>query len=148
MDLNYDGLMVETHCAPDNALTDAAQQVTPDSLIGILSNLVIRDELPSLGSMDELTRLRKRINNLDDELLKVLARRADVSRNIGIYKKENNMSILQAKRWKSLMSDHLQQARRNNMNEKFVNDLFKLIHQDSIDIQEAVLTGSPQRNDR
>ena len=138
-DMNYDGLMVETHIDPSNAWTDAKQQVSPAELEELLTRIVVRRENPSDPS-DELARLRSEINDLDEELLKVLARRMRVSDKIGRYKKDKNMTILQAKRWKELLSDHKKTAIKYEISEQFISSVFKLIHQESIDIQEAVLT--------
>lgn len=139
MDMNYDGLMIETHIDPASALTDAAQQVTPEGLRSILDQIVIRSEV-SLGTEDRLARLRGEINDLDDELLKVLSRRMRVSGKIGEYKKVNKMTILQSSRWQELLTDHLDKAKMHNISESFISSVFKLIHQESIDIQENVLT--------
>ena len=140
MDMNYDGLMIETHIDPESAWTNAAQQVTPEGLRSILDQLVIRSELACLGTEDRLARLRGEINDLDDELLKVLSRRMQVSGQIGEYKKINKMTILQSNRWQELLEDHLGKARRHSINASFISEMFKLIHQESIDIQEQVLS--------
>ena len=87
----------------------------------------------------ELTRLRREISDLDEELLKVLARRMRVSEKIGMYKKANDMTILQPKRWRTLINDHKKSAKQHEVSVEFISRLFKLIHQESIDIQENII---------
>ena len=101
MDLGFGGLIVESHCKPDCAWSDKAQQVTPDALAYIIRNLVIRDQTITTES---LTELRSQIDKLDDELLELLTRRMRVSRDIGQYKKEHNMPVLQAQRYDELLA--------------------------------------------
>ena len=139
MDLSFHGLMVETHIDPDKALTDAAQQLTPDGLRALLSNLVIRS---GNGTIEHapLQKLRQEINDLDDELIKVLARRMRVSQKIGDFKKNNNMTIYQAKRWDDLLASHIEFGERLGLTQDFTVRIFKAVHQESIDVQEKVLS--------
>ena len=138
MDLNFDGLMIETHITPDEAWSDAAQQVTPQSLKEIVDSLVIRKVNPENVSMEELTELRSEINHLDDLLLEVLEKRMKISEKIGAYKMRNNMTILQKDRWESLLAKNVERASQFDISESFVKGMFKLIHQESINIQEEV----------
>ena len=137
MDLNFHGLMVETHIEPDNALTDAKQQLTPDALQDLLDGLVIRSD-NGVQEDAPLQKLRREINDLDDELIKVLGRRMRVSQQIGEFKKFNNMTILQSKRWEDLLSSHIEFGTRHGLSDEFTTRLFKIVHQESIDVQEQV----------
>jgi chorismate mutase len=137
MDLNFHGLMVETHIEPDNALTDARQQLTPDALQNLLDALVIRSD-NGIQEDVPLQKLRREINDLDDELIKVLGRRMRVSQQIGEFKKYNNMTILQSKRWEDLLSSHIEFGSRHGLSDEFTTRLFKIVHQESIDVQEQV----------
>ena len=107
MDLGFDGLIIEAHCSPDCAWSDKAQQVTPEALAYIIRNLVIRDESITTES---LTELRSQIDKLDDQLLELLSRRMRVSRDIGQYKKEHNMPVLQTQRYEELLARRAGQA--------------------------------------
>jgi chorismate mutase len=140
LDLNFDGLMIETHHIPDKAWTDAAQQVTPSELRLILDKLVIRNAQPADISLEELQDLRVEIQNLDEELINLLSERMSVSQKIGRYKKENNMTILQNAHWEKLLVRNIQSARNANIADQFTGKLFKLIHQESINVQEKVLS--------
>lgn len=112
MDLGLDGLIVEAHCSPDCAWSDKAQQVTPQGLAYICRNLVIRE---TNATTESLTELRSQIDKLDDELLELLSRRMRVSRDIGQYKKEHNMPVLQAQRYGELLTRRADQAVRMGM---------------------------------
>ena len=94
-----DGLMIETHIRPEEALTDKEQQITPDQLKDLISGLVIRKEYGTIEFENTLEQLRSEIDKLDEELIDILARRMAVAEEIGKYKKENNITILQLKRW-------------------------------------------------
>lgn len=136
MDLGFDGLIVEAHCTPDCAWSDKAQQVTPDALGYILRNLVIRDETITTES---LTELRAQIDKLDDQLLELLTRRMRVSRDIGQYKKEHNMPILQAQRYEELLERRAKQAVELGMDREFMRTVLQAIHEESVRQQMEVL---------
>ena len=136
MDLGFDGLIVESHCSPDCAWSDKAQQVTPDALGYILRNLVIRDETITTESLNEL---RAQIDKLDDQLLELLARRMRVSRDIGQYKKEHNMPVLQAQRYEELLGRRAKQAVELGMDREFMRSVLQAIHEESIRQQMEVL---------
>lgn len=136
MDLGFDGLIVESHCAPDCAWSDKSQQVTPDALGYILRNLVIRDETITTES---LTELRAQIDKLDDQLLELLARRMRVSRDIGQYKKEHNMPILQAQRYEELLEHRARQAVELGMEREFMRTVLQAIHEESVRQQMEVI---------
>ncbi|UKN02805.1 chorismate mutase [Paracrocinitomix mangrovi] len=140
MDLIYDGLMIETHIDPENAWSDADQQVTPNSLIEIIDNLVIRKESPEgIQVSEDLSELRSKINEIDAELIKLIAQRMKVAEEIGQYKKEHNITILQPKRWAEIKELQLENAERNGLSAKFVSKYLEAIHQESIRHQTAVM---------
>ncbi|WP_290541318.1 bifunctional 3-deoxy-7-phosphoheptulonate synthase/chorismate mutase type II [Alistipes sp.] len=129
MDLGFDGLIIEAHCSPDCAWSDKAQQVTPEALAYIIRNLVIRDESITTES---LTELRSQIDRIDDQLLELLTRRMRVSRDIGQYKKEHNMPILQTQRYEELLARRADQAEQMGMDREFMRTVLQAIHEESI----------------
>lgn len=129
MDLGFDGLMVESHCTPDKAWSDAKQQLTPDMLHYILSLLVIRD---SQVLTDELNQLRKQIDDIDNQLLALLAKRMKVCRDIGAYKKEHNMAVLQTGRYKEIIDKRGAQGTLCGMDADFIRDVFEHVHEESV----------------
>lgn len=139
-DLDFDGLMIESHITPDDAWTDAAQQITPEVYAALIDNLVRRDvgtgPLPT-----ELEVLRSQITNIDEEILNLLSNRMDVARKIGAFKKENNISIYQKVRWAAIQEKGKKFAEAHNLNEEFVSKHFKNIHDESINQQEQVMRG-------
>lgn len=140
MDLGFDGLIIESHVRPDCALSDAAQQITPDRLKEILSRLIIREIHPT-DSFDELIieELREKIDALDNTLIETLTNRMKIIEDIGRYKKENNISILQPHRWEKILSRVTQEARKNGLSPELVERVFKAIHQASIDRQTDIM---------
>jgi len=130
------GLIIEAHCSPDCAWSDKAQQVTPQGLAYICRNLVIRE---TNATTESLTELRSQIDKLDDELLELLSRRMRVSRDIGQYKKEHNMPVLQAQRYEELLARRADQAIRMGMDREFMRSVLQAIHEESIRQQMAVL---------
>ena len=140
IDMNYDGLMIETHISPEKALSDSAQQVTPDQLNNVLKRLVIRNskiEDPVFKS--SLNQLRIQIDDLDNELIDVLKRRMMVAEKIGIHKKENEVTILQSNRWEELFSSRIKNGIKSGLSEEFMSKLLKAIHQESINRQTEVM---------
>ncbi len=136
MDLNYDGLIIESHCNPDCAWSDKDQQVTPDVLSYILNLLVIRD---SKQTTENLTELRKQIDVIDDELLSILNKRMRVSREIGQYKKEHHMQILQTGRYDEILNDRIAAAVRMQMSGDFMKTILEAIHEESIRQQIEII---------
>jgi chorismate mutase len=136
MDLNFDGLIIESHCNPDKAWSDAAQQVTPDVLDLILNNIVIRDMTQSTESLNAL---RHQIDELDTSLLELLARRMRVSDEIGIYKKEHNMPILQAQRYDEILKNRIAQAIEMDMDGEFMKTVLVAIHEESVRHQQEIM---------
>lgn len=140
LDLNYDGLMIETHNNPDKAWSDAAQQVTPDMLKQILSNLVIRKKTDETYEFTaELQKLRLRIDEYDTKIIEVLGKRMRIADEIGVLKRENNVAILQNKRWKQVLDKMTAEGLEENLGEEFILKLFRAIHQESISHQEQVI---------
>lgn len=136
MDLGFDGLIVESHCNPDEAWSDAAQQVTPDILDYILSLLVVRDEH---SSTEGIRQLRSQIDELDNSLMDLLAKRFRVCREIGTYKKEHNMTVLQSSRYKEILEKRGTQASLCGMDSEFAAQVFELIHEESVRQQLAIV---------
>lgn len=136
MDLGFDGLLIEAHCEPDTAWSDKAQQVMPDTLAFILSNIIIRD---MNTTTDNLNELRHEIDKLDDELLTLLARRMQVADEIGRYKKAHNMSVLQSQRYEEILARRARQAVELGMDREFMRSVMQAIHEESIRHQQKVI---------
>lgn len=136
MDLNYDGLIIESHCNPDEAWSDAAQQVTPSRLKEILSNLVIREEGQST---EDLSILRRQIDELDNQLLELLAKRMRVSREIGTFKKEHNMTVVQTDRYDEILNKRIPQAKGLDVDPEFMRTILEAIHEESVRQQVVIL---------
>lgn len=129
LDMNFDGLIVECHCSPDNALSDAAQQITPEVLAFTLSSL----KVPTTGvSTESLGLLRQQIDRIDDDLLELLAKRMRVARDIGCYKKENNMPVVQPGRYNDLMERRVRAGEQLEMSAEFVRTILATIHEESV----------------
>jgi chorismate mutase len=140
LDLNYDGLMIETHNDPDKAWSDAAQQVTPEMLKEIMKSLVVRkktDETYEFNS--RLKKLRMQIDEYDSKLIEVLGKRMRIADEIGVLKRENNVAILQSMRWKEILEKMTSEGQQENLGEEFILRLFRAIHQESISHQENVI---------
>ncbi|NOX86481.1 MAG: bifunctional 3-deoxy-7-phosphoheptulonate synthase/chorismate mutase type II [Chlorobi bacterium] len=140
MDLNFDGLIIESHIRPHEAWSDARQQVTPARLAELLNRLIIRQPLPgNKKTLDELGELRKIINILDDQLLVTLEQRMKVAQKIGHYKKKNNITILQNKRWEDIIRKMLEKGKQKGLRPETINKIFKAIHQESINHQVEIM---------
>ncbi|MDE6778205.1 MAG: bifunctional 3-deoxy-7-phosphoheptulonate synthase/chorismate mutase type II [Alistipes sp.] len=129
MDLGFDGLIVESHCTPDRAWSDAAQQVTPSELLRILGGLTLRTA-PEVSS--SLAESRAEIDHIDNELLALLARRMKISRAIGSYKREHGMPILQPQRYEELLRTRAAQSERLGMSSEFICEILRAIHEESV----------------
>jgi chorismate mutase len=139
LDLNYDGLMVETHHDPDNAWSDASQQITPATLIQFMEDLKIRKETSAEAEFNNnLNTLRTQIDIVDHQLIEILGKRMKVSDGIGTLKKDNNVAVLQSKRWNEILGKMILEGEQNNLSEEFVLRMFKAIHQESINHQEKI----------
>ena len=139
LDTGFDGLMIESHCHPDEALSDSAQQVTPDDLKGILDRLVVRSSAPV---EDELTLLRQQIDDCDHELLAVLARRMTVSREIGQFKKSNNLRVVQPARYQDMIKARLEEGNSLGLQDHFTQQVMQCIHEESVRQQLDLFNGS------
>ena len=140
MDLGLDGLMVESHCNPSCAWSDARQQLTPQALRTLLESLIIRDNTSDNEAYREgIDALRARIDVLDESLLRLLGDRMEVSRRIGRYKKDHNVAILQAGRWEQLLSDMVAGAAALGISEEAIRGIMTAIHEESVRIQNQVL---------
>jgi chorismate mutase len=139
MDLDFDGLMIESHITPDEAWSDAKQQITPEVLADLISSLKVRTSAVSSEKMSKLDQLRKDIDIIDEELIHVLASRMKVAREIGQYKKDNNITILQSNRWKEILEKFSQKANQNKLSEDFITRVIKAVHDESISQQESIL---------
>lgn len=136
MDLGFDGLIVESHCDPDKAWSDAKQQVTPDVLDYILSLLVIRDETVTT---EGIVQLRKQIDEIDNQLMEMLSKRMRVCREIGHYKKEHNMTVLQTSRYNEILDKRGAQGALCGMAPEFVAKVFENIHEESVRQQIEII---------
>jgi len=132
LNLDMDGIMLESHIHPETALTDPQQQITPEALMFILSNLQVRKEKGNLEFETKLEELRSEIDKIDTELLHILSRRIEVVDEIGKYKKENNITILQLKRWNNILRDRLKTGMNLGLSKKFIQNLLETVHNESI----------------
>ncbi|WP_319511433.1 chorismate mutase [uncultured Draconibacterium sp.] len=139
-DMGMEGLMIESHRDPSCALSDAGQQLTPADLGKLLDKLVIRYENASNPDFDnQLDVLRNRIDAIDAELLETLASRVQIVKQIGEYKRDNNVTALQINRWTELMENRVKLGKSMDVNETFVKILFQLIHEDSVRMQTEIM---------
>lgn len=141
MDLDFDGLIMESHITPDTAWSDAAQQLTPEDYGKLIESLVIRDDKNTGKEKTKLDRLRKEIDMIDEEIMNILASRMKISREIGQYKKENNMTILQSERWKEVLQKYIDRGAQGGLGADFISRVIKSIHDESIEQQEKVMIG-------
>ncbi|GET45066.1 bifunctional 3-deoxy-7-phosphoheptulonate synthase/chorismate mutase type II [Capnocytophaga felis] len=142
LDLNFDGLMIETHITPEQAWSDAAQQVTPESLIQIMKHLRVRKQTTSEEDyQSRLGELRSKIDIIDEQLLNMLKKRMSLSDNIGELKREKNVAVLQNSRWHAILGKMILEGQQRGLSEEFITHIFKAIHQESINRQEKILNG-------
>ncbi len=141
MDLGLDGLMIESHICPDSALSDAFQQLCPAALSDLLSHLEIREmDSDCLDYREHISELRAQIDMIDDNILEELRSRKKISRQIGQYKKEHNIAILQASRWDALLEDVVRKSAHYGLSEKCVTAIFNAIHEESVQVQNEVIS--------
>jgi len=139
IDLDYDGLMIESHIDPDKAWSDAKQQVTPGKLAEMLDSIVWRrEDIASPEFHQALEKLRQQINHLDDELMQILGQRMKVSEKIAEYKKENNITILQTNRWNEILNRACQRAEKLGLSKEFITKYFDAVHMESISHQTKI----------
>jgi chorismate mutase len=142
LDLNFDGLMIETHFEPEKAWSDAAQQVTPDALKQIMEDLKVRKENNTEEEYQKsLNNLRAQITVTDNQLVELLGKRMKVAAQIGGLKKDKNVAVLQSKRWNEILGNMILEGETKGLSEEFVLKMFKAIHQESINHQEKVING-------
>ncbi len=141
MDLGLEGLMIESHCDPSCALSDAKQQLTPDALGRLLASLIIREkDSDSVDYRENIDQLRAQIDILDENLLFTLKSRMEISRKIGLFKKEHNIAILQTARWDELLGEMVSKGQGYGLTEGFVKDVFNAIHEASVQVQNEILS--------
>lgn len=136
MDMNFDGLIIESHCDPDCAWSDKDQQVTPDILDYIINMLVIRD---GQQTTENLSELRKQIDEIDDQLVEMIAKRMRVAREIGTYKKEHNMQVLQASRYSEILEGRIKQAVKFGIDGDCMQKVLEAIHEESVRQQIEII---------
>jgi chorismate mutase len=140
LDLNFEGLMIETHSDPDNAWSDAKQQVTPTRLVEIMKDLKVRKKTTEEEAYKhELNTLRAQIDVVDQTLLDTLGKRMKVAKEIGNLKLANNVAVLQNKRWNEILGKMILEGQERELSEEFILRVFKAIHQESINKQEKIL---------
>jgi chorismate mutase len=140
LDLNFDGLMIETHRDPDNAWSDAAQQITPDTLVQMMKDLQIRKTTDNTADYtNKLDMLRAQIDVIDHSILETLGKRMKVSVGIGQLKKDHNVAVLQSKRWNEILGKMILEGEGHGLSEEFILRMFKAVHQESINHQKRVI---------
>jgi chorismate mutase len=137
MNVGYEGMIIESHCNPDEAWSDASQQITPEVLADLITNLQIRNSDISAFD-DEMGRHRTLISDLDFNLIELLSQRMKISEKIGSLKKENNIAIFQPERWKVITEYANQKADETGMSQEFIEKVFKAIHEESIEVQNNI----------
>ena len=140
MDLNYDGLMIESHTDSEHALSDREQQLSPVELRSVLADLIIRQpQVDDMIFMNLLEDLRDRIDTIDEDILTLMSERMSIARNIGQYKKDNNMAVLQVERWNEILRTRLQSGEIKELHRNFILQLYSIIHDESIRQQTEVM---------
>ena len=144
LDLHYDGLMIESHCDPSIALTDAKQQITPAALSELLQNLEPRSKSDQL--LSELSELRDKLSLIDEGLIELLQERMELSKQIGFLKRNHNSPILQVQRWEETLKSTVEKALNAGLSQEFAELFIKMLHEESIRIQLALLSDQPDAN--
>lgn len=140
LDLNFDGLMIETHHDPDNAWSDAAQQVTPKTLLQMFKDLKMRKETDEEAEYNAaMAGLRAQIDVIDNQLIETMGKRMKISDSIGELKKKKNVAVLQTNRWNAILGNMILEGEQRGLSEEFVLRMFKAIHQESINHQERII---------
>ncbi|MCF8390472.1 MAG: bifunctional 3-deoxy-7-phosphoheptulonate synthase/chorismate mutase type II [Bacteroidales bacterium] len=147
MDLNFDGLIIESHINPDKALSDAQQQLTPDALKSMLDRLILRESGAEMEVELNLAELREQIDKMDDKLINLFEKRMQVAAEIGAHKKENNLTILQSKRWDDMLKKRLNLGSKKGLSDDFITKVFRAIHQESINKQTAIMNAQSNKKD-
>ena len=142
LDLKFNGLMIETHCDPDQAWSDAKQQIKPARLVEIMDELKVRkDRFVKEESLSKLNAFREEINSKDDQLIETLSERMLIVENIGKAKKERNVAVLQNTRWQEILQKVVYKGEEHGLSQIFIEKIFKAIHQESIAHQEKIING-------
>jgi len=145
LDLDMDGLMIESHYYPQSALSDSKQQVTPAQLLKIIDDLIIREsKITNKQFENELEKLRKSIDEIDEEVIQDISLRMNIAEKIGEYKKENKVTILQVNRWEDIVNERLSAGLALGLSEDFLKGFLKLIHEESIRRQAEVMNVSKE----
>ncbi len=139
MDLNFEGLIIESHIDPDKAFSDSKQQITPENLKILLNRLQIRDQNMDNSILLTIGDLRAQIDDLDDKIINIFEKRMAISTEIGQYKKKHNVAILQSKRWESILNKRLKMGKERGLSSDFIVKVFRAIHQESIDHQNRIM---------
>lgn len=140
LDLQFNGLMIEAHINPDEAWSDAKQQVTPNTLKDLINKLIKRNPTSEDEIFNKtLNILREDIDEVDSNILELLSLRMGIVKTIGYHKKKSNVTVLQPNRWKNIVNKRLEEGKHKGFSEKFIEMLFKSIHQESIRIQEKIM---------
>lgn len=146
LDLEMQGLMIETHINPAHAFTDAKQQLTPLRLEEIINGLIIRESGYHADIERDLEDLRRDIDKIDDQMIKLLAHRMEIAKEMGVYKYTHNITILQLRRWKELFADRMSKGLKHGLNNRFLANLLRLVHEESIQIQTNVMKEEKQHD--
>ncbi|WP_243751629.1 chorismate mutase [Niastella caeni] len=140
IDLDMDGLIIESHIDPDKAWSDAKQQITPERLGEMLGQIAWRKEdINSEEYHAALEKLRQQINHLDDELMQILGQRMSIAEKIGEYKKNNNITILQTNRWNEILERAFKKGEKLNLSKEFITKYFDAVHMESINHQNKIM---------
>jgi 3-deoxy-7-phosphoheptulonate synthase len=146
LDIGFDGIHLESHINPDKALSDAQQQVTPEVFGEIIRSLQVREHIEQHHELeDQLDSMRAQIDSLDKYLLEILSQRMDLVREIGLYKLINNLAIVQPSRWNEIIETRKEMCERKNLTNKFVAELFHVIHKESIHHQTEVMKDAEEK---
>jgi len=143
MDLEMEGVMIESHIRPSEALTDRQQQITPEELASLLGSLIIRKPFGNRDFQDQLEKLRSEIDKIDHQLIGILARRMDLVEEIGRYKKANRITILQIRRWNQIIHDRIENGQEQGLTREFLLKLLAAVHEESIRRQIRVMNREP-----
>ena len=147
LDLGFEGLMIESHCNPSVALSDAKQQLTPPELRDLLYNQIVVREKDSDSPewKENIDQLRAKIDIIDENILYALGSRMKISRQIGEYKKNNNIAILQTSRWDAILAKVVEAGKEFGLSEKFVKNVFNAIHEASVEAQNDIISGNSSK---
>ena len=147
LDLGFEGLMIESHCNPSVALSDAKQQLTPPELSDLLYNQIVVREKDSDSPewKENIDQLRAKIDIIDENILYALGSRMKISRQIGEYKKNNNIAILQTSRWDAILAKVVEAGKEFGLSEKFVKNVFNAIHEASVEAQNDIISGNSSK---